>query len=125
MLSGDGRHSARAEMGSRNGNADAPSGVLIGVSELAGSAGAAAKRESAQTGVPALHVLVVDDDHAVRKACVTIAEGMGCAVEGAESVARAKAILKHRKIDVLLLDLKLPDGGGLELLEKVKALYPE
>jgi DNA-binding NtrC family response regulator len=87
--------------------------------------GAAAKLESPQAGVPKLHMLVVDDDHAVRKACVTIAEGMGCAVEGAGSVAKAKAILKHRKIDVLLLDLKLPDGGGLELLEKIKALYPE
>jgi two-component system response regulator HydG len=76
-------------------------------------------------GEPALHVLVVDDDNAVRKACCTIAEGMGCAVVGAENLARARAILKHRKIDVLLLDLKLPDGGGLALLEQVKTLYPE
>src|SRR5215470_9576619 len=112
MLSGDGRQRAREEMGSGRGNTDAPSGVLIGISELDSSAGAPAKLESPRAGVPTLHVLVVDDDHAVRKACVTIAEGMGCAVEGAESVAKAKAILKHRKIDVLLLDLKLPDGGG-------------
>ena len=50
---------------------------------------------------------------------------MGCAVVGAESVAAARAILKHQKIDVLLLDLKLPDGEGLALLEQVKTLYPE
>jgi DNA-binding NtrC family response regulator len=106
-------------------NKDAPSGVLIGVSELAAEAGSAVKLESAQEGVLTLHVLVVDDDSAVRTACLKIAEGMGCAVVGAENVARARAILKHQKIDVLLLDLKLPDGGGLALLEQVKTLYPE
>ncbi len=40
-------------------------------------------------------------------------------------MAKARAILKHQRIDVLLLDLKLPDGEGLPLLEKVKTLYPE
>jgi DNA-binding NtrC family response regulator len=103
---------------------DAPSGVLVGVSELEAGA-AAGKMIGGQEGIPSLHVLVVDDDAAVRNACCAIAEGMGCAVVGAESVARAQAILKHQKIDVLLLDLKLPDGGGLTLLEQVKGLYPE
>lgn len=74
---------------------------------------------------PGLHVLVVDDDAAVRQTCCSIAEGMGCAVVGAETVAQARRILKLRKVDVLLLDLKLPDGGGLMLLEQVNALYPE
>lgn len=74
---------------------------------------------------PELHVLVVDDDAAIRQTCTSIAESMGCAVAGAESVAQAKRILKHRKIDVVLLDLKLPDGGGLTLLEQVNALYPD
>lgn len=72
-----------------------------------------------------LHVLVVDDDAAVRQTCSAIAEGMGCAVASADSVAQARRILKNRKIDVLLLDLKLPDGGGLVLLEQVNALYPD
>jgi two-component system response regulator HydG len=74
---------------------------------------------------PGLHVLVVDDDAAVRQTCCSVADGMGCAVVGAESVAQARHILKLRKVDVLLLDLKLPDGGGLVLLEQVNALYPE
>jgi DNA-binding NtrC family response regulator len=112
--------------GAQMRNMDAPSGVLVGVSELGGpGAVKATRREGSQEGMPALHVLVVDDDGAVRRACVTIAEGMGCAVVSAESVARARTILKHQKIDVLLLDLQLPDGEGLELLQKVKTLYPE
>jgi two-component system response regulator HydG len=103
-------------------NGNGPSGVLVGLSPLDTSGDGEVKLPG---GEPTLHVLVVDDDNAVRKACCTIAEGMGCAVAGAESLARARAILKHRKIDVLLLDLKLPDGGGLVLLEQVKTLYPE
>jgi DNA-binding NtrC family response regulator len=72
-----------------------------------------------------LHVLVVDDDEAVRKACCQIAKGMGFAVIGADSATAARAILKHQRIDLLLLDLKLPGGGGLPLLEQVKTLHPD
>jgi two-component system response regulator HydG len=72
-----------------------------------------------------LHVLVVDDDEAVRKACCKIASGMGFAVVGADSATTARAILKHQRIDLLLLDLKLPGGGGLPLLEQVKTLHPD
>ncbi|RSL15514.1 two component Fis family sigma54 specific transcriptional regulator [Edaphobacter aggregans] len=100
----------------------APSGVLVGVSPL-GVDGE--PRVVSTEGTPSLHVLVVDDDAAVRKACCVIAGGKGFAVGEAGSVAQAKAILKHRKIDLLLLDLKLPDGGGLALLEQVKTLYPD
>ena len=97
------------------------SGVLVGVSPI--EAGRAVVAGSAER--PPLHVLVVDDDRAVRNACVTVAQGMGFATVGADSVASAQTILKHRKIDLLLLDLKLPDGGGLVLLEQVKALHPD
>ncbi|WP_317891094.1 sigma-54-dependent transcriptional regulator [Edaphobacter bradus] len=74
---------------------------------------------------PPLHLMVVDDDRAVRKTCLEVAEAMGFVTVGADSLASAQAILRHRRIDLLLLDLKLPDGGGLTLLEQVKALYPD
>jgi DNA-binding NtrC family response regulator len=75
--------------------------------------------------VPALHVLVVDDDADLRGTCSEVAAQMGCAVKQAESVPAAQAILKFQKIDLLLLDLRLPGGGGLALLEQVKAMYPD
>ncbi len=74
---------------------------------------------------PRLHVLVVDEDHRLRMTCLAVAEEMGFATVGADSLASAQAILKYRKIDLVLLDLNLPAGGGLVLLEKVKALYPD
>ena len=73
----------------------------------------------------ALQVLVVDDDAPVRRACRDIAAGQGCAVTEAGSVPEAQAILKHQRVDLLLLDLRLPGGSGLALLEQVKMLHPE
>lgn len=69
--------------------------------------------------------MVVDEDAAVRNACVEIARKMGFAVMSAEDVESARAILKHQKIDLMLLDLKAPGGGGLNLIEDIKTLYPE
>ncbi len=75
--------------------------------------------------LPALHVLVVDDDASVRNACCEIAGNLGFATRGADSVASAQAMLRSEAVDILLLDLKLPGGGGLMLLEEVKASHPE
>ena len=85
---------------------------------------------SALAGLPELHLLVVDDDDAVRNACMEIAVKLSFAVTGAHDVASARAIFKHQKLDLVLLDLKLPgsDAGGatgLSLLEEVKSLNPE
>lgn len=108
------------------GGTGAPSGVLVGVSRV----GAAAGNQAAAKPAPAehfelIHVMVVDDDAAVRKACCQIASSMGFTVVGADSANAAREVLKHQRIDLLLLDLKLPAGGGLQLLGQVKALYPD
>ena len=82
--------------------------------------------KSAAELLPVLHLLVVDEDDAVREACAEIARKMSFAVVSARDVAAARAILKHQKVDLLLLDLKAPGGsGGLALLGEVKAAYPD
>ncbi len=103
-----------------------PSGVLVGHS----AANFASRPEVLEAKhvveqAIALQVLVVDDDGSVRSACCEIAAGMGFLVKEAQSVPEARAILKFQTVDLLLLDLKLPGGGGLVLLEEVKALHPE
>jgi len=80
---------------------------------------------SASLPIPAMHLLVVDDDDPVRNACVAIAQAMGFMVHTADSVPAARSVLKCQTVDLLLLDLKLPGGGGLLLLEEVKALHPD
>jgi two-component system response regulator HydG len=98
-----------------------PSGFLVGINELNGLRGFEALPE----GLPPLRILVVDDDAPVRKACCEIVSGMGFVPLSAGSVPEARAVLEQQQIDMLLLDLKLPGGGGLKLLEEVKTQYPE
>src|SRR6187402_2535637 len=83
------------------------------------------QKEGAEAGTPrALSLLVVDDDPAVLRACCEIARSMGYRVSEASSVEQARGELVRQRIDVLLLDLKLPVYGGLTLLDEVTALYP-
>lgn len=106
---------------------ETPSGILLGLTTLGGNKVA----EEVQTGQSArhmelLHVMVVDDDEMVRRSCCEIATQLGCAgVVGAGNATAAQAILKDHPIDLILLDLKLPGGGGMALLEQVKMLHPE
>ncbi len=75
--------------------------------------------------LPALRLLVVDDDASLRKVCCEIASGMGFLTVAAGSVSEALAAMKQQPADMLLLDLKLPGGGGLKLLDEVRQLYPK
>ncbi|MGC9199404.1 MAG: sigma-54-dependent transcriptional regulator [Acidobacteriaceae bacterium] len=75
--------------------------------------------------LPPLRVLVVDDDGPVRNACAEIAAGLGFSTQAADSVSSARMALAHSSIDILLLDLKLPGGGGLALLEDIRAEHPQ
>ena len=72
-----------------------------------------------------MHLLVVDEDAAVRNACCEIAIRLGYNPRGVERPSDARAMLRNNSIDILLLDLKGSSEEGLELLEEVKALYPE
>jgi DNA-binding NtrC family response regulator len=75
--------------------------------------------------IPQLRVLVVDDDAPIRNACSEIATSLGFATQSADSVSTARLALAHSSIDILLLDLKLPGGGGLALLEDLRDQHPQ
>ena len=99
-----------------------PSGLLVGVS---GPDGLSGGFHHLPEGMPPLRLLVVDDDAPLRKACCEIALGMGFVPLSAGSVQEALAVLQQQPVEMLLLDLKLPGGGGLKLLGEVKALDPK
>lgn len=71
------------------------------------------------------HLLVVDDDEPLLNASCEVARRMGFHVYSADDVFTARSLLKVQPIDLILLDLKLPGGGGLLLLEELRVLYPD
>ncbi len=61
-------------------------------------------------------VLVVDDDRAFGGLVLAALESRGHDVEWAGSIADALSSLSSARYDLVIFDLRLPDGSGLELL---------
>jgi len=72
-----------------------------------------------------MHVLVVDDDASIRTAVSDVARNLGFAVSSVDDANGARAALKAHMADIVLLDLKLPGGSGLPMVEEIRTLYPE
>lgn len=67
-------------------------------------------------------ILIVDDDEGFRSATSELLGMLGHKVLQAESVASASEILQSHDFDRIFLDLMLPDGSGLHVLEVLAKL---
>jgi DNA-binding NtrC family response regulator len=65
-------------------------------------------------------VLIVEDEKNLRELMRDLLSTERIAVTEAETIAAAEAHLATRAPDLLLVDLKLPDGDGLQLLEHLR-----
>ncbi len=74
-----------------------------------------------------MKILIVDDHALVRRGMsYVVKEGFPDAdVSEAESAAAALVILRAKKIDIALVDVRMPDLDGLELLRTAKAEWPD
>jgi two-component system response regulator AtoC len=63
-----------------------------------------------------LSALIVDDDEDFRESLAELVSREGHSVRQAASLAQARKLLTDDPADVLLVDLVLPDGNGIELL---------
>jgi phosphoserine phosphatase RsbU/P len=70
-------------------------------------------------------VLIIDDDAGVRKIFRRILEQMGSRVLEAESGKAGLVLCRERKPGVVLLDLRMPEMDGLDVLSTLVAEYPE
>lgn len=62
------------------------------------------------------HALIVDDDRDTRDWLTEVATQEGFTVASAESLRSARALLERQQPDLLLTDLQLPDGNGIDLV---------
>ena len=73
-----------------------------------------------------IRTFVVDDHELVRKGLIDLidAEEDLCVVGSAANVADAIAIFEKVNADVAVLDVRLPDGNGIELCRELISLKP-
>jgi two-component system response regulator PilR (NtrC family) len=70
-------------------------------------------------------ILVVDDEPSMRELLTIMLRKEGYEPLTAASRAEAARVLERSAVDLLITDLKLPDGDGIEILRHVKAGAPE
>ena len=69
-------------------------------------------------------VLIIEDESVVRNLLNEIFLRRKCAVATAKTLAEAEALIARESFDLILLDIRLPDGDGQKFLEQL-ALLPE
>lgn len=68
-----------------------------------------------------MKVLIIEDEIALRKSLKKLLELRKYQVDEAEDYISAVKKIRYYNYDIFLLDLKLPDGDGIQLLKKYKS----
>lgn len=69
-------------------------------------------------------ILIIDDEEKLRNLLARIISIEGFDVVQAGDCKSALKKMEHTDIDIVLCDVKLPDGNGVELTQKIKQTYP-
>jgi DNA-binding NtrC family response regulator len=70
-------------------------------------------------------VLLIDDEQSVQFGFSAYLNKTGYQVQTAGSIVEARLKLTQGCFDIILLDLSLPDGNGLDLIAEIRKSYPE
>jgi len=70
-------------------------------------------------------ILVIDDDRIILDSLCEFLSLEGYRTEGSETLKGALARLQEEKYSLVLTDVNLPDGDGLELLDIIRKEYPQ
>ena len=69
-------------------------------------------------------VLIIDDEEKLRNLLARIVKLEGFAVTEAGNIKSARKVIGKEEPDVILCDVKLPDGSGVDFIREVKAKHP-
>jgi PAS domain S-box-containing protein len=73
---------------------------------------------------PATHtVLLLDDHEDTRRIIAMLLKAIGCVVCDAATVADALALAQRQSFDLLISDIGLPDGSGVDVMRQLRADY--
>lgn len=65
-------------------------------------------------------ILIIDDDFSLRKVMVKALSSKEISVKSVSSISEAWVRLSNESFDLVICDVMLPDGDGLELVKKIK-----
>jgi DNA-binding NtrC family response regulator len=69
------------------------------------------------------YVLIIDDEDNLRKLLARVIELEGYTVNQASSIKEAIKALNQNSYQVVVSDVKLPDGNGVELTARIKMSF--
>lgn len=69
-------------------------------------------------------ILIVEDEALIARSCSTYLARSGHETVVAPTLSAAREVLRGGHIDVMVLDVVLPDGNGLELLTEKELAVP-
>jgi DNA-binding NtrC family response regulator len=70
-------------------------------------------------------IIIVDDDKSILRVFTRVLERKGYAVTTAETGKDALKQFKQHNFDAALIDVRLPDVNGTDLLPEIKSLSPK
>jgi DNA-binding NtrC family response regulator len=71
------------------------------------------------------NILVIDDDKIILDSLCEFLSLEGFQTSGTETLKGAKAKLEEENYSLVIIDVNLPDGDGIELLDTIKKNYPQ
>lgn len=75
--------------------------------------------------MPKGHILVIDDEEQLRKLLSRLLALEGYTLYEAANARTAQKLLEKEEIQVVLSDVKLPDGNGVDLAHTIKTAHPD
>lgn len=66
-------------------------------------------------------IFILEDDTTLSRGIGLALGGSGRTVTLADSIAQARKVMAHAQFDLLILDINLPDGSGLDLLRTLRS----
>lgn len=67
-------------------------------------------------------ILLVEDEEVIRALCLRLLAGSGFEIATAGTVAEAVEEMRRTPCDLLITDLRLPDGDGVEVITRLREM---
>lgn len=77
------------------------------------------------TNLETIHLLVIDDEASIRRLIEKELASDRRIVRSAETIATGLSLFRQEQFDVVVLDMRLPDGNGMDVLVQLQEMAPE